>query len=388
MIPAGIAVVVCGLLIALVAASGGDGSPSATPASSTTSSSTTSTTVAESTTTTTEPPDPVTVDELLATTFAEDRPAAYRITYDIVESELPRNEVWVVRRPYESYVESTRDGEITTATATSRTALWTYLTDRQGWLKLQPELHRAAFDVRPAAALGPMVALGLAEPLGPDEIDGRACQRFLTGSPTGASFPKPPSDDESTELCIDDNGLLLHELWRLNGNVVTERTATVVELDPAIDPSIFDPEPEVEDAEQYEALLGQIAVPADEETLARLQTDVTFPAGYDIDGTVLRTAAPGQSGAGSAAEVIRFASNGVDLVEYAEVFSDGEIELGGGAAVPVEGPGIERETWFVPGLRDSAVRIRVSASSYAELRGTDPALLFELAATLTVRDSG
>lgn len=386
-IPAGIAVVVCGVVLALVAGSTGDDGPEVVLPSSTT---TTELTIPESTTTTTIPPEPVPVDDLLAGAYTEDPPASYRITYAVVENELPREETWTVRRPYESMVVSTRDGEITTATATTLEALWTYLADRQGWLKIQPELHRAAFDLRPRTAMGPMVALGLAEPAGDDEYLGRPCQLFRTGQPTGASEPTPPSDEETTELCVDASGLILREVWRLNGNLVTDRTATALELEPALEDGFFTPSPEIDDAEEYAALLGQIAVVADAETEARLQTDVALPAGYRIDSTILRAGVPGQ-GAPSSSEIIRFVSDGLDLVEYAEAYTDGRVELGDGGAVPIEfgglSPGPEGfdEVWFAPGIRQSAVRVRLSDSAYAELRGTDPALLVDMVRSMTRR---
>lgn len=386
-IPAGIAVVVCGVVLALVASSSGDDGPEVVLPSTTT---TTELTIPESTTTTTIPPDPVPVEELLADAYTEDAPASYRITYSVVENELPREETWTVRRPYESMVVSTRDGAITTATATTLEALWTYLADREGWLNIQPELHRAAFDLRPRTAMGPLVALGLAEPAGEAEYLGRPCQVFRTGQPTGSSEPTAPSDAETTELCVDASGLILREVWRLNGSLVTDRTATALELEPAIEDGFFTPSPEIEDADEFASLLGQIAVKADAETEARLQTDITVPDGYRIDSTILRAGVPGQ-GAPSSSEIIRFVSDGVNLIEYAEAYTDGRVELGGGAAVPLAfddqapGPDGFDEVWFAPGIRQSAVRVRLSDSAFAELRGTDPALLIEVARTMTKR---
>lgn len=379
-IPAAIAIVVCGLVLAAVARSGGDDGPEVVLPSSTT---TTELTIPETTTSTTIPPDPVPVDELLAGGLEEETPASYRITYEVIENELARDEVWTVRRPYEAMVVSTRDGEITTATATSREALWTYLADKDGWLAIQPQLHRATFDLRPRAAIGPMIALGLAELVGEDEVAGRPCLVVRTGAPTGGAHPTPPSDEESTELCVDDAGLVLREVWQLDGTVLTERTAVGVEIDPTIPDGFFTPSPEVADAEEYQALLGRVAVIADEETVARLKTDVTLPAGFALDSTVLR-AGTGQGATAASTEIVRFLTDGVDLVEHAEIFGDGSVELGGGAAVPVEIDGLD-ETWFVPSFRELSLRTRLTSSSYVELRGTDPALLFEMVRSLTRR---
>ena len=101
------------------------------------------------------------VEDLVAPGPPVDVPLAYRITYEVVENGLPRVEEWTVRRPYESLVLSRRDDTLLSGTSTSRALLQTYLSDRDGWLPVQPELHRAAFDQHPAAALTAMEVLGL-----------------------------------------------------------------------------------------------------------------------------------------------------------------------------------------------------------------------------------
>lgn len=383
-IPAGLAVVVVGLLVALIARAAGDGDDPAAVVDRTTS--TTTTTLPETTTTTTTIPDPVPVGELLAQRYEEAPVTAYRITYEVVENELAREESWVVRRPYESLIVSTRDGEQISGTATSIEALRTYLSDREGWLTVQAERHRAAFDVRPLPSLGAIVALGRAEEIGDGEYAGRACTRFRTGDPTSVSVATAPSEDQTTEICVDDAGLILHERWELNGSVLSERTATQVTVDPPIDGADFDPEPPIEDAEQYEALLGSIAVEADEETKARLATELTLPPGWTVDSTVLRGSPRGAGGVSSASEIVRFVSNGPDLVEHAEVFGDGPVDLviPDGVPVTLDDPAAP-ETWFAGGFRESYVRQRVSESSYVELRGPDPVVLFELLAGMTRR---
>lgn len=369
------ALVVLAGVVVTVAASGDGATPAAT--------STTTTTALQTTTTTTAaPPDPVSPEAVAVAPFDERAPGSYRITYDVVENDLPRTETVMVRRPYESLVRSERDGELISGTATSRHRLWTYLSDREGWLVLQPQLHRAAFDHRPLRAMAMAISLGLAEERGVASHVGVECRVFVTGQPLGSGGMAAPSDAESSELCIDDRGLVLHERWTIEGAVVVERTATSVETDIEVDPAVFDPTPRAEDAEEFEAILSTIAVPADEETIAGLETDIVPPEGFVLDGTVLRAGDP-QHGGSSTVEVVRFYSNGVDLIELAEVTATGGVQLGHGAAMPldIEGP----ETWFVPDLRASAVRVRLSETTYVELRGTDPAQLIGLLDTMTRR---
>lgn len=365
LVPALIAVVVCAVLILVVANLADDGpAPQAAP------------TTTEATTTTTEPPppttttipDPIAVEPLLEGGLEVDAPQTYRVSYDVVENGLSRKETVTVRRPYESLVVSTREGVQLSGTATSRTDLRTFLSDRQGWFTVQPLLHRAAYDLRPAGAIGPMAELGLVEEVGTDEFAGRSCTVFRTGEPTSASAPTAPSDEQTTDLCIDEAGLVLSEHWQISGNTVVERTATAVETGFDVDPTIFDPGPAIEDAEEFAAAFSTIAVEADEETLGRLRTSFEPPPGYTYDGAVFRAANPSQGG--GASEIVRFYSAGPDLLELSEQFLDRHADLGGGAAVRIEVDGWD-EVWFAPGFRTSALRARLTDSSWLELRHHD-----------------
>lgn len=379
-VPTLVAVAVVAVLVAVVAASGDDG-PAAAPASATSTTGST-TTAAPPPTTALPPAQPVA--GLLAAGPPVAAPPAYRITYEVVENGLSRVEEWTVRRPYESLVLSTRDGVLLSGTSTSRTRLQTFLSDEDGWLPIQPELHRAAFDQHPAAALGAMEVLGLVERRGGEEHLGRRCTVWRTGQPPSAGAPTRPSDEEHTDVCIDDAGLVLHERWEIGGNVVVERTATALELEPALDPAMFDPGPVVRDADALTAAFSTIAVPADDETLARLQTEVPVPEGYAPDGAVFRGAGGGPAGGGgppASAETVRFYSRGADLLEVAEVFTDGGASLASEAGVRVDVEGWD-EVWFEPGFRVSLLRARLDDTTYVELRHHDVPFLFEVLSSL------
>lgn len=375
-VPLVVAALVVGISFVVVASIGGDGADPGSAVASTTTTSTTSTTTTE------PPPDPIDAARLEVASFAEDAPTAYRIDYDVLENGEPRTETLVVRRPYESLQTSARDGDLLSGTATSRTALRTYVDHRDGWIVLQPELHRAAFDLRPLQAMAVLVELGLAEEGEPGEIAGRPCRRFVTGDPPGNAVVTPPSPAQTTELCLDASGLMLRERWSLDGDVVVDRTATSVVVDPPLDPTTFDPEPAATDAGDFDAITSMIAVEADAETLARLRTEIVLPDGFVADGAVLRGTVTGTGGAPSATEIVRFHSRGAELVEHVEVIAPAEAELSTDGAYPVRLQGLE-EVWFVPSMRASALRIRLSETSFVELRGTDPALLVELARSLT-----
>ena len=377
-VPIGIALVACvGLLVFVATWTGDDeSSPTTTAPMSTTSEATT-------TTTTDPPPEPIDLAALTVEPLPENPPLAYRIVYRVEENALEREETWTVRRPYESLVSGTRDGIAVDGTATSLTDLYRFLPDRDGWFVIQPERHRAAFDQRPLAVMATMVELGVAEAAGSDEYAGRLCDVFVTGAPLSSGSVAAPAG-ERTEVCIDDRGLLLHERWEIDGNVISERTATSVEIDPAIDPAIFDPTPVIDDSPELEVLLGSsIAVEADEETLAELRTDIEIPEGYRLDATVFR-ASTTDTGATGAAETVRFYSDGADLIELAEVTVGGPAELDGGGARPVEVDGFD-EVWFDADFRVSVLRARLTESSFVELRGAAPAQLLELLRSITLR---
>lgn len=383
--PAVLTVVVCGVLVLVVAGITGDDDPAAAPPVPTTTASTSSTTSSTAPPTTTTLPPALPVEPLLATGPPVSPPSAYRITYDVIENGLPRTERWTVRRPYESLVLSERDGTVLSGTSTSRARLQTYLSEQDGWLPIQPELHRAAFDQRPAAALAAMQVLGLVEVRGQEEHLGRTCTVRRTGQPPSAGEPTPPSEDEFTDVCIDGAGLVLHERWEVGGSTVIERTAADLELEPAIDPAVFEPGPTADAADALAAAFATVAVPADEETLDRLETEVPVPAGHTHDGTVFRgadgAASTAGGGAQSSAEIVRFYSSGPDLLEVAEVFSERSVSLVSAAAVRVDVEGWD-EAWFEPGFRVSALRARLHDSSYVELRHHDVAFLFEVLASL------
>jgi hypothetical protein len=324
------------------------------------------------------------VEPLLAEPLAVEEPTAYRVTYDVVENGLGRVEEWTVRRPYESLVLSTRDGTLLTGTSTSREVLQQFLSDERGWLPLQPELHRAAYDQHPAAAVPAMEALGLVERAGEAEYLGRRCTTWRTGQPPSAGPPTVPSDEEQTELCIDDAGLVLHERWSIGGSVVVERTATALELEPDVDTATFQPGPVAEDAEALQGAFTTIAVEADQETLDRLRTEVTLPTGYVADGAVFRAGGAGAGGQAGSSEIVRFYSSGPDLLEVSEVFVDGPATITAAAGAPVEIEGWE-EAWFEPGFVNSFLRGRIDGTSFVEVRHHDVRFLFEVFATLTPR---
>lgn len=378
-----VAVVVFAAVLATVGGALRDASDDLDEATDATPAPTTTSTTAPTTSTSAEPPEPVPLDALRVPPLTESTPTRYRIVYDVIENSLPRQETWTVARPYQSLVVAMRDGRIVSGEATSIDQLWTFLDDRDAWFAVQARRHRAASDLRPAAVMATMVELGLARPAGEGAFAGRSCRVFEVAEPLGSGNVSELGGAEATEVCIDDAGLVLHERWSIGGDLVLERTAIAVEIEPEIDPVIFDPTPVVEDAPEVEVFLRSIAVEADDETLAGLRTDVAFPAGFVLDGAVFR-ASTSEAGGANSSEVVRFWSRGPDLVEVAEVTVPGGAVLAGGSARPME---VERfdEVWFDADFRASTIRARIDDTRFLELRGTDPALLLDVLQTVTLR---
>lgn len=378
LVPALVAVVVAGALVVVVASLD---DPAAAPTGTTTTSSAPATTT--TTTTTSTPPEPVPIEELLVEPLPIAPPTAYRISYDVVENGMPRVEEWTVRRPYEAVQLATRDGAVVGGSSTSRDVHQVFLSGDRGWLPVQPELHRPEHDLRAGEVVALLVDLGLAQPRDDGEHAGRRCLVYRTGQPATAQEVTAPSDSEHTDLCIDAAGLVLHERWVVGGAVVVERTATSVELEPEVDPAAFEPGPVAEDGDGLGRAFASIAVPADEETLARLRTEVPAPPGYTADGAVFRAVGSGNT-PGNAAEIVRFYSSGPSLLEVSEVRFDGPAPIASPNALRVIVEGWE-EVWFQPAFRASALRARLDESSYVELRHHDVRLLVDVLRSLLRR---
>lgn len=315
----------------------------------------------------------------------------YRIEYRIEVSGLARDETWVVRRPYESMVVSTRDGAEVSGAATATEGLWTLLADRAAWLPIQDGAHRAAYDLQPTAALPTLLALGLVEPIeagpsaggsGADDgtspaertVAGRTCTPWRTGRPVGSGEAAAPTAAEYVEVCIDADGLVLSEVWFADGAELSRTEAIAVDSAPDVAESDFVPGPEVADAEAYADALGSTAAaPATEEEIAALRLAVAAPDGWVLDSVVRR-------GVGDAVETVRFFRSGHDLIEVAEVRATTTVDLAdlGGRPVPELGEGGEgygTEVWFVPDFRASALRVGIDDQSFLEFRGASPAAL-------------
>lgn len=124
-----------------------------------------------------------------------------------------------VSRPFRSRVDATTADGV--RAFTRRSALGKYenesSTNDRGVLVTPPAL--AAGDLRPEIALPAAVAAGLVELAGRRRVLGRECQVYRAGAPlsSGEIVAYRAGATEWTESCLDRDGLLLEELWWLDG---------------------------------------------------------------------------------------------------------------------------------------------------------------------------
>lgn len=365
--PVFLALGVVGLLAALIAGTGGSGRTAGS-----------GTTVAVPTTPTTTPgppPEPVPAAALRAgdAPLPDAVPVSYRIEFELVENGRVSTELVTVRRPYEALSEISVDGMLTGGSATTLDALWTHVADQGGWVPVQGARHRAVADARPEAMVDVAVALGLAEVVGESTVAGRPCRGVVTAQPVAIGTMLAPSEDEVTELCVDDVGLVLSERWVRSGEVVRERTAQTVTIAPAVDETTFAPEPVAELTPELEAVLANAApsAPSTEEELDGVGATVGVPDGYQLDAAVTRSDA-------ASTAIVRYYSAGPDLLEVVEWLTTDDIDFAAGGFRPVTGAA-RSGIWFAPSLRAPAVRVGVDDRTFLEFSGTDPAMLLEMA---------
>jgi hypothetical protein len=178
-----------------------------------------------------------------------DRLESYRVVYR-VESYGPTGvvvdtEERMVARPFAARSE-TREGEPPGDAATSL-SIWAFgvteigaVDQERAPLIGEPTVPNgdagASSDLRSDLEAGVLVYRAEQQ-----EIAGRTCHRYRTGSPIDVVRLTPPSDRDFADLCIDGSGLVLGESWVVSGELFRRRTAVSVDTDPAIDAEAFDP---------------------------------------------------------------------------------------------------------------------------------------------------
>jgi hypothetical protein len=151
---------------------------------------------------------------------------SYRITYEIDDQgAMTTTEVRTVHRPFLGRVDTTGGIRITDAGV-----LATAPTDGE-WVRIEVPIAPAGGDVRPDAVLDEALDAGIVEERGRREVAGRDCRVIALGGPVlgGTLTPIGAVEGESAVACIDDGGLVLAEMWTVDG--ATRRRIEAIDVE-------------------------------------------------------------------------------------------------------------------------------------------------------------
>lgn len=177
-------------------------------------------------------------------------PTSYRVVYEVEAASGPdapdtvTTEVLQVERPFRSLVMTRAGrppgGPVIGGRISDLNRLLQYVDGR--WTELQVPPAPAASDIRLDRVLDALVESDDVERLGVvRRIAGRACQVHLFGGPitTGELAPVSVRGEDRAEVCVDEAGLVLSEVWSRDDEVLRRRTAVDVEIDPDFDDETF-----------------------------------------------------------------------------------------------------------------------------------------------------
>ena len=142
----------------------------------------------------------------------------YRVVYRVTAPGVRRTyESLRVRRPYDGRVDVLEGptGPIRNGRATSRAHFWQLGKDgvpRFGVVRAPGGPARDAW----LSALHDAVRAGRAEAIGSDRVLGRRCLWFAYRDPAPEVLAKA-TDDNRVESCVDGSGIVLREVWTLDG---------------------------------------------------------------------------------------------------------------------------------------------------------------------------
>ena len=139
----------------------------------------------------------------------------YRVTDPSTDAERSATEVVEVRRPYGGRIETKANGRTTTGRITSREHFWQL--DAEGELRFGV-LRPPGGPARDAslAALRDAASAGLVDAAGHDVVIGRTCGWFAYRDPSPKPL-RPPTRSSRVESCVDADGVVLREVWTLDG---------------------------------------------------------------------------------------------------------------------------------------------------------------------------
>lgn len=154
----------------------------------------------------------------------------YRVVYRVTAPASHASvETLEVRRPYGGRIELARDGDVQSGRVTSRTHFWQL--DDDGDLRFGV-VRAPGGPARDASlpALRDAVRAGHADAIGSDRVLHRRCTWFAYRDPA----PDPmyaPTNDARVESCVDAAGIVLREVWTLDGEPARVLEAVEVDVD-------------------------------------------------------------------------------------------------------------------------------------------------------------
>lgn len=187
---------------------------------------------------------------------------SYRVVYE-VESFLAgartvTTDVVSVRRPFESRIDTLGGGPPGGVRKGSVVSAFMYSgrvddSGRSIAVAVRPVL--AGGDLRFDGVLGALVGSGRLQSRDRHEVLGRECHLYRSREPITGPGVEPPTAEEHTDTCIDAAGLILEDVWVVDGAVLRHRRAVEVDTDPVFDDGVFSVDTEAPAAgEQVTAL--------------------------------------------------------------------------------------------------------------------------------------
>lgn len=176
--------------------------------------------------------------------------SAYRIVYRVQNSGVDEQDTYEVLRPLDSRSMVLQGGTVLSASLDNRQGSWTWSTLSHRWVPVIKGLHRPAWDQHATDALDYGLRFGVARITGTSHVAGTSCTLVRTGNPMGMPMA-PVSRASSVSVCVDHAGLVLSQIWWLDGRVVETEVATSVDLHPRLSPGDFRPEPVSAGKPQY-----------------------------------------------------------------------------------------------------------------------------------------
>lgn len=172
-----------------------------------------------------------------------EEPDSYRIVYRIERYDPDKIQVSedriTVRRPFDGRVQSSIGGRKTGDRASRFGQL--IITTGEGPRTLISPPSPATGDVRLSPALADATEEGWLEVRERRKVIGRECQVYRAGSTavSGTLVPVNTTAGEHSDLCIDEAGLLLEEVWFKDGLPLQRRVATSLETGKAYPDETF-----------------------------------------------------------------------------------------------------------------------------------------------------